>query len=201
MSLKGFQKKNGTKISYSNPIETIKDVTSQTVKGSVKAVSDIGMGIVDQLFGYYQESNKKERKPQSEKESSLLKNEKTIFDFRRHHENVIVNEEIKKLLAIIKNELDLIKREGNELISNIKDIESQTINELPEKPGVYHVRFLEIILNLLKNLRKKISESSTWLQAMITRKKKRGSLFLYRAKKMGTQYSLSQELQVARNTQ
>ncbi|MCX7956044.1 MAG: DUF5660 domain-containing protein, partial [Patescibacteria group bacterium] len=75
------------------------------------------------------------------------------------------------------------------------------VNEISEKPGIYHVRFLEIVLNLLKALRAKVGESSSWLQAMITRKKKRSSLFSGRAKKMVTQYSLSQELQTTRSVQ
>jgi hypothetical protein len=72
---------------------------------------------------------------------------------------------------------------------------------LPEKPGIYHVRFLEIIVNVLRALRAKINESSTWMQALTSKKKKRGSLFAVRAKKKGTQYSLSQELSSARSVQ
>ncbi|MFN3393664.1 MAG: DUF5660 family protein, partial [Candidatus Thermochlorobacter sp.] len=39
--------------------------------------------------------------------------------------------------------------------------------------------FLEVVLNILRALRAKVGESKTWLQAMMSKKKKRGDkLFL-----------------------
>ena len=102
---------------------------------------------------------------------------------------------------MIRQEVELIKKSNRSLLQDVSDVQKLTVEQLPQKPGIYHIRFLEIILNILRHLKEKIGESKTWLNALLTRKKKRGSLFLARSKKMGTQYSLSHELQVSRAIQ
>jgi hypothetical protein len=69
-----------------------------------------------------------------------------------------------------------------------------------EKKGVYYVRFMELMMELVRTLAAQVSESNTWLEAMISKKKRRGSLFAARSKNQGTQYSMSQELSIARST-
>ncbi|MCX6732754.1 MAG: DUF5660 domain-containing protein, partial [Candidatus Roizmanbacteria bacterium] len=64
-----------------------------------------------------------------------------------------------------------------------------------------HVKFLEIVLQILRSVRAKVGESSTWMQALMSKKKKRGSLFASRSKKQGTAYSMSQELSNSRSIQ
>lgn len=124
-----------------------------------------------------------------------------VFNYSEYYEDTLVKKQIKELTEQIRREIEALKKADASLIREVKDIEKLTINELPEKPGVYHVRFLEIVLNILRVLRAKVGESKTWLQALMSRKKKRGSLFVVRSKKQGTQYSLSQELQSARSVQ
>ena len=102
---------------------------------------------------------------------------------------------------MIKREIDFLKKDNSGLMNEVKDVEKLTLNSLPEKPGIYHIRFLEIVLNLVRHLRAKVGESRTWMEALVSKKKKRGSLFAARSKKSGTQYSLSQELQNARSVQ
>lgn len=146
---------------------------------------------------------RKERltEPDESKKSLPLRKEFTIFSYNQYYEQEVVRKKIKELIELIRQEIELIKKTEKALLSEVKDIENLTVQELPTKPGVYHVRFFEIVLSLLRNVRKKVSESKTWLEALMTKKKKRGSLFLVRSKKMGTQYSLSQELQTARSVQ
>jgi hypothetical protein len=110
-------------------------------------------------------------------------------------------EQMKELIKQIKQEVDAIKRADASMMSEVNDIENLTINSLPDKPGIYHVRFLEVVLKVLRTLRSKVSESGTWLQAMNSKKKQRGSAFGARSKKAGTQYSMSQELSNARSVQ
>jgi len=85
------------------------------------------------------------------------------------------------------------------LAHEVVEVEKHAIQSLPEKPGVYHVRFLELLSSFLQGLTTKVSEAKNWMAAMHTKKAKRGSLFAVRSKKQGTQYSLSQELQSARS--
>ncbi|MCX7956098.1 MAG: DUF5660 domain-containing protein, partial [Patescibacteria group bacterium] len=171
------QKKTGQNL-YKNPLEAIRDVGSNTIKGTAKAIADIGSGIVDQFVGGYKsEINQEDEKLTSEqiiKEAKKqVQKEKRVFSYQEYYETTLIKRQIKELTEMIKKEIELIKKSNATLLSQVKDVEALAVNEISEKPGIYHVRFLEIVLNLLKALRAKVGESSSWLQAMITRKKKR----------------------------
>ncbi len=133
--------------------------------------------------------------------STTQRREYTIFNYHHYYEQEVIRRKIKELLEVIKKEIEAIKATQKNLLTEVKDIENLTFITTDEKPNVYTINFLEIIISILRNLRKRVTESKTWLEALVTRKKKRGSLFLARSKKMGTQYSLSQELQAARSVQ
>ena len=75
------------------------------------------------------------------------------------------------------------------------------MQSIGKKPGVYHVRYLELLLSFLQGVKAKVGEAKTWLMAIQSKRAKRGSAFAVRSKKQGTQYSLSQELSTARNVQ
>lgn len=196
---------------YKNPLEAIHDLGSSTVKNTAKAVADIGGGMIDQLFGL--QTNKdhysqKEENPniseniiKEAKKQAKTEKKGVVFNYQEYYETTLIKRQIQELTEMIKKEIEAIKKLNATLLSQVKDVEVLAVNELPEKPGIYHVRFLEIVLNILRSLRAKVGESSTWLTALISRKKKRGSLFAVRSKKMGTQYSLSQELQSSRSVQ
>ncbi len=151
----------------------------------------------DQLLGRFEQ----EKKVETEQELKPRKKESNLFHFREYHEKEVVTQEIQELISQIKQEMEMIKKSDASILQQVQDIQKLPIETLPEKQGVYHVRFLELVLSILRTLRQKIGESGTWLAAMISKKKKRGSLFMARSKRMGTQYSLSQELQSARSIQ
>ncbi len=137
----------------------------------------------------------------SEKKSTQQKKEFNLFSYQLYYERELLKKQIKELTELIKKEIQAIKKADATLLQQVADVEKITVEQVTEKPGIYHVRFLEIVLRVLQSLKSKIGESKTWLQALISRKKKRGSLFLARSKKQGTQYSLSQELQASRSVQ
>ncbi len=185
-----------------NPVESLRDFGKSTVNEFKK----IGSGVFDQFFGSYdadydspesQYGWNKEAKPSHVKQKQEFK----LFNYTEYYEKELVKRQIKELTEQIKKEIELIKRADASLLNEVRDVEKITIESLPDKPGVYHIRFLEIVLSILRTLRTKIGESKTWLQALISKKKKRGSLFMALSKKKGTQYSLSQELSSARNVQ
>ncbi len=192
--------------------ETLKDLGSGIVKGTADAVKDIATGTFEQLFGFDSKPTKnhlekreiEERFPSKEileKKKPIRKIERTLFRWTDYREQVVVKRKIEQLIQEIRAEAEALKKTTASITAEVKEIEKIALERLPEKVGVYHVRFLEIILKLVKSLRAKASESKTWLEALLTRKKKRGSLFLALAKKKGTQYSLSEELKMARNVQ
>lgn len=183
--------KKGPNQRYKNPLETTKGFGSS--------------GIFDQFFGSYDRPA-----PRTEQggfgeygkvEAPKKKKEFMLFNYQEHYEKEIVRREIKELTEEIKKEIELLKKADSSLLSEVKDIQKISLDSLPDKPGVYHIRFLELVLSILRTLRAKVGESRTWLQALMSKKKKRGSLFASLSKKKGTQYSLSQELQSSRSVQ
>jgi hypothetical protein len=149
----------------------------------------------------YSSFGEKKINQQKEQSSAPMRKEFSLFSYQEYYERELVKKQIKELVEQIRKEIELIKKADKTLLTQVSEIEHIAVEQLPEKPGIYHVRFLEIVLRILQSLRQKIGESKTWLSAMISRKKKRGSLFLALSKKKGTQYSLSQELQSARSVQ
>lgn len=169
-------------------------------------------GFFDQFFGSDNISNNREDESSYEnispdkirerKEQKLpQRKEFTIFSSRDYKESHLIPKQVEKLTEDIRKEIALIKRSNKTLIAEVVEIEKHTIQYLPKKSGIYHIRFLETILSFLKILHAKVGEAKTWLTAMQSRKKKRGSLFAIRSKNKGTQYSLSQELATARSVQ
>jgi len=156
----------------------------------------------DQFFSDY-ENFQEEMSASSPEEKKPLKKrqEFSIFNYQNYYEKEIVRKQIKELSAQIHKEIEMLKKADASLQKDVREVEKIVLDEVPDKPGIYHVRFLEIILGMLRHMRENMGESKTWLQAMISRKKKRGSLFASLSKKKGTQYSLSNELQTARAVQ
>jgi hypothetical protein len=135
---------------------------------------------------------------QAKKEKLPQRLEFTVFKHEDYNEKHVIPNEINYLIKEIRKEIIIIKNSNKTLINQIDDIEKTTLQSLPDKPGIYHIRFLELLLSFLKVLKAKVGEAKTWLAAMQSKKKKRGSLFMVLSKKKGTQYSLSQELQSTR---
>lgn len=185
-----------------NPLEALHNMGSDIAGGTASAVRDIGTGVFDQLLGV-----DKSPSTANKENSQIAANEKprrsgnreikTVWTFQQEQET----RTIRSLLEQLKHEIKLIKQADSSLMSEIKDIEKLTVDSLPEKPGIYHVRFLELLISILATLRAKINESRTWLMAFQSKKKKRGSAFSTMSKKKGTQFSLSQELSNARSVQ
>jgi hypothetical protein len=110
-----------------------------------------------------------------------------LFSFAERRETLEVNEQIKKLVVFIKEEIRRIEETNQMMITQTAKI---TVEQLSDKPGVYHVRFFEWLLNLLRDVRKKVSESANWL-SIAHGKQKKG--FWATAKKKGTSFTLSGE--------
>lgn len=196
--------KSKTNIAQKNPLETLKDLGSSTVSSTKDEFKKIGGGMFDQFFGGgdYGYSEKGEANFRQEKvDNPQKKKEFRLFNYNEYYENTLIKKQIQELSELIRREIDMIKKGNASLLNEIYDIQKISVESMPDKVGIYHVRFLEIVLKILQTLRLKIGESKTWLQALASKKKKRGSLFMARSKKQGTAYSMSQELQNARSIQ
>ena len=194
----GQNTKNKNNQTQKDTLEAIKDLGSSKVKKT-------GAGIFDQFFGGsnydYDQFSGEFGSNQERQQSVKPRQEFKVFNYQEYYERDLIKKQIKELTEQIRKEIELIKKADAFLLEEVRDVQKLTLESFPDKPGIYHIRFLEIVLSILRTLRAKIGESKTWMQALISKKKKRGSLFLVRSKKQGTQYSLSQELQTARSVQ
>ena len=188
-----------------DPMESLRELSSSMGKNTVEALQSMGAGMIDQLMGVTHEAPEKtEDRMQKTEEKDIKKKiqkEANLFNYTSHHENVIVHDQIKNLLEQIRQEVQYIKKADASLLNEVRDIEKFTMDTLSEKPGIYHVKFLEIVLQILRTVRMKVGESRTWMQALMSKKAKRGSAFASRSKKQGTAYSMSQELSNSRSVQ
>lgn len=189
-----------------NPLESLRDLGTSTAKNTADAFNKIGGGMLDQFFGGQNDHEDDDFKNEFnfKKEvgnAKTGKKEVKVFNYQEYYENTLIKKQIAELTEAIKKEIEMIKKADASLISDVRDVENLTINSLPEKVGIYHIRFLELVLNILRTIRAKVGESKTWLNALMNKKKKRGSAFAVRSKKSGTQYSMSQELSNSRSVQ
>ena len=216
MNYKGSQ--NTKRNSVKNNLESIEHENSAGVSGTLasfgkdtvqkvgEGFADVGKGIFEQLLGQQEQAAEqdalleKQRQQEEEQQGTLRVEGGTLFSYRNIEEEKQMSE-IKELIEQIRQEVKMIKKADSALMSEVSDIEKLTIDTMPEKPGIYHVRFLEVVLKVLELLRSKISESGLWMEAMKSKKAKRGSAFASNSKKKGTQYSMSQELSNARSVQ
>ena len=126
----------------------------------------------------------------------------TVFNIDVHNETVEKPQlihEIEEKISQIRAEVKDLRAHSEGLSAEVEQVEKAALQSLPDKPGVYHIRYLELLLQFLRGIKAKVGEARTWLAAMQSKKAKRGSAFVVRSKKMGTQYSMSQELQASRN--
>lgn len=201
--------KKGQNISSQGVGETLKDLGKDIFSGTTNALKDITVGAFDQLLDIHKSPESTRRSEASEREltkktpESVKKREikVNLFDGLSYKEKVVIPRRIKQLIEEIRAEAEALKKATSTITAEIREIEKVALENLPEKVGVYHVRFLEVVLKLVKSLRAKASESKVWLEALLTRRGKRGSLFLALSKKKGTQYSLSEELKMTRSIQ
>jgi len=208
MQIKPVTKTN-TRSTNTNSIESLKDLGKSVAGNAVDSIKNLGTGMFDQIMGNFDDNQDKNNYNESlfnrpkEKEANPLPQRKefTIFNYQEYYESQIVRNQIKELSELIRKEIAMLRKSNDSLLNEVSDIEKLAIEQFPDKPGIYHVRFMEIVLSILRSLRAKVGESRSWMQALMSKKKKRGSLFVVQSKKKGTQYSQSQELSTARAVQ
>lgn len=126
------------------------------------------------------------------KEPKRIRKSEIIFNLTERREQARISNEIRELMKVVKQEVELLKAQDQGLIN---DLSKLTLSELGAQPGIYHLRFLEFIIRLLRTIRKKVSEGRLWLQS--TFQKKKAKKFRGLAKSKGTKFSMSKELSQA----
>lgn len=114
----------------------------------------------------------------------------TVFAYTEYKEQKVAAEKIEK----VRKELILAIAEMKKLGTSLPEVERVAYERIPQ-PGVYHLNFFEKLIMMLKVLRKNISESKNWLDAVFTKKSKRR--YWNMAKGGGSKFTMSHERRLA----
>lgn len=150
--------------------------------------------MLSQIFG-------KNRVPESfyqspEKNISVKSNETLVFSFNSRKEQQEVVKETQIILQKLKEQVILLEKSEKSLAVEVSKIK---VEQLPQKTGIYYIRFLEWLITVVKQLRMKVEDGRTWLTTFTQRRKKRlGYWQMY--KKHGTTFGLSHERTLATQT-
>lgn len=102
---------------------------------------------------------------------------------------------IKQELSAILAELRNLKDSSDELENVFKDV---VVDEVPEKPGIYHLTFFEGFLKLVIKMRDKVEDGVTY--AKLFRGRRGEKSYSAMAKKGGTSFTMHQDRAVATQT-
>jgi len=194
------KQKTVTSNQVKNPLETLREMSGETVKSAASGFTDMSSGFFDQFLGSgYNETTPQKETPQANKERAPFfaprREFKTIWSMQQEKET----RTIKELLVEVKREVKMIQKADSSLMTEVKDIDKLTIEMTQTRTGIYDIRFLEVVISILKTVRAKIAESQTWLSTFRGKESKKG--FRSLSKKKGTKFSMSQELNAARSIQ
>jgi len=201
-------KKTPTK-GYTNDslIEQLRDVGRGVSRNLTQdLVSGVTSDALSSLFGTPQSGDMKPGQA-----VSLEKNQPDVtqsempempFPWRRRapeapRTNVAFNESLNRLRqeeALVAQKIEEIRMELKALIAALKMVDKQIQKAVDEElvdPGVYHLTFLDRLKTILRLLRKNLTDSSSWLAVMHSRKKEKRYWNQYKRK--GTTFGLSHE--------
>lgn len=174
------------------PSETGKSISQDLLKGGAETAWDQFWGSADNEQGqedleFESRLEAIENKEKQGKKSALeVEKEYTIFSFRERQ---------------VAREMEELRMELESLKNVVKEVDFQVekaIIEIPAKPGVYHLRFLQRIKRILKLIGEQLADSRSWLTLSRTKKRQKGYWSMY--KKKGTSFGLSGERVVSTQT-
>lgn len=110
---------------------------------------------------------------------------------RRGEDTREIEVKIQEILIEIKK----LAGSSSELQEKVEVI---AVEQMAEKPGVYHLNFFEQILQWIRDARMNVEDSLAWFHAL--RSKKAAKQYGVMAKKGGTSFTLSNERVVATQT-
>ena len=132
----------------------------------------------------------------AEREKEIRGEERRFYERRRAQEKILWTAEQQKTALQIETIQEELKKLVNETEGLSREIKTAAVQAIVE-PGVYHLNFLERLLELIKLIRKKIQESKTWLAEWNAYCKKKRNYYWVQVKKSGTKFMLSSERYMA----
>jgi hypothetical protein len=185
-------------------------INAEVIKSANKSVADEAKTefkvALTQIFGIELKAGKavsldhKEEPPQKPKEKQALTAEHLDYfsEFKREAEgqkkdgtSMVISQQLESILAELRN----LKNSSDELENVFKDV---VVDEVPEKPGVYHLTFYEGFLKLVMKMRDKVEDGVVYAKLFRSRKAERS--YSSMAKKGGTSYTMHHDRAVATQT-
>ena len=161
---------------------------SQQLKGLVNPT-----GMLEQMFGT---PSRETDHPSKEGRYLPQKRETLLFSRQVTEQENQIQNEVKMLLKQLKEQVTVLAKSEKALTGEISRIK---VEQLPKKTGIYYLRFFEWLIGIVRQLRIKVEEGRTWLEAFTRRKtKKMGYWKMY--KKHGTTFGMSHERTLATQT-
>ena len=161
----------------------------QQIKGLVNpgGMFEMLIGKKPSVESSYKESREKIRRPQKET---------LIFSRQIQEKDKNIQKETQEVLNNLKQQITLLEKSEKSLTNEISKIK---VDQIPNKTGIYYLRYFEWLIGIIKQLRMKIDESQAWLNTFNSRKKKKiGYWKMY--KKHGTSFGLSHERSLSTQT-
>lgn len=150
--------------------------------------------MIDQLLG--KRSGGEYAPSFKEKKAKASHQETLVFSHANRKEDHEVKQETEVLLNQLKQQVTLLEKSEKSLTGEIAKIK---VENLPDKTGIYYLRFFEWLIGIVRQLRLKVDEGRMWLQTFNQRSKKRAGYWkMY--KKHGTTFGLSHERTLATQT-
>lgn len=147
---------------------------------------------LSQMSDEYSDKQGKSEKPQVTQEFYEYTRSLTQTETRADQET---NFQIKTQIEQILVELRGLKDSSEQLDAAFKDV---VIDDIPEKPGIYHLTFFEGFLKMVIKMKDKVEDGVIFAQLFRSRKRERG--YSQMAKKHGTSFTLHHDRTPATQT-
>lgn len=175
-----------------NPLEIVSEMGKQVSDIPKIALEQIGVRKASQateitMGKQAQTLEIKLQKLEAKFHSAVIQNTKEVYNFEKEKEQ----QQIKQILTNLAVEVKSIQAQAAALSGDMAKV---TVEQIPD-PGKYHLNFFEWVLTMLRDIKKDIVKSRTWLSAFNTKKKKKGYWAMF--KKHGTGFAMSDERALA----
>ena len=171
------------------PVET--EILSQILGVELKSVEETSLAKISDKYAE-NAIDAKEKPKQISREFFEYADEFKRTELKTGREDTI---QIRSKIEVILVELKKLKDSSEELATVFRDV---VIDEVPEKPGVYHLTFFEGFLKLVIKMRSKVEDGVIFAKLFKSRKKEKG--YAAMAKKGGTSYTLHHDRSPATQT-
>ena len=186
-------------------------VNTESIKSAQKVVANEAKTefnvVIGQIFGIELKAGKavslgkkeEHKEKKTEKPAMTAEHMSYFAEFKKKAEDKAGNNEdtlvIKQQLQMILAELRKLQDSSDELENVFKDV---VIDEVPEKPGVYHLTFYEGFLKLVMKMRDRVEDGVIYAKLFKSRKQEKS--YSSMAKKGGTSFTLHHDRSVATQT-